>query len=47
MKKIANDFYLVTAAMELVNFPIILPFSKSWYGKKAADMILADARGAV
>lgn len=42
VKKIAHDFFLVTAAMELVNFPIILPFTKSWYGKKAADMILEE-----
>jgi C-22 sterol desaturase len=42
VKKIADDFYLITAALELVNFPIILPFSKSWYGKKAADMVLEE-----
>ncbi|KAF2101433.1 cytochrome P450 61 [Rhizodiscina lignyota] len=42
MKKIANDYYLITAALELVNFPIILPFTKSWYGKKAADMVLDE-----
>ena len=40
--KIAHDFYLITAALELVNFPIILPFTKSWYGKKAADMVLEE-----
>lgn len=37
VRKIADDYYLVTAAMELVNFPIILPFTKSWYGRKTAD----------
>ncbi|KAF2205763.1 cytochrome P450 sterol C-22 desaturas-like protein [Delitschia confertaspora ATCC 74209] len=42
MKKIADDYYLITAALELVNFPIILPFTKSWYGKKAADMVLVE-----
>ncbi|OCK82361.1 cytochrome P450 61 [Lepidopterella palustris CBS 459.81] len=42
MKKIADDYYLITAALELVNFPIILPFTKSWYGKKAADMVLEE-----
>ncbi|RMZ89311.1 hypothetical protein DV736_g3446, partial [Chaetothyriales sp. CBS 134916] len=42
VKKIAHDYYLITAALELVNFPIILPFTKSWYGKKAADMVLAE-----
>lgn len=42
VKKIADDYYLITAAMELVNFPIIIPFTKTWYGKKAADMVLAE-----
>lgn len=42
MKKIADDYYNITAAMELVNFPIILPFTKTWYGKKAADMVLDE-----
>lgn len=42
MKKIADDYYLITAALELVNFPIILPFTKTWYGKKAADMVLDE-----
>ncbi|KAJ9654043.1 RNA polymerase C-22 sterol desaturase [Neophaeococcomyces mojaviensis] len=42
VKKIAHDFYLITAALELVNFPIILPLTKSWYGKKAADMTLDE-----
>ena len=42
VKKIADDYYNITAALELVNFPIILPFTKSWYGKKAADMALDE-----
>lgn len=42
VKKIADDYYLVTAALELVNFPIIVPFTKTWYGKKAADMVLNE-----
>lgn len=42
VKKIADDYYLITAALELVNFPIILPFTKTWYGKKAADMVLTE-----
>lgn len=42
VKKIADDYWMVTAALELVNFPIILPFTKTWYGKKAADMVLAE-----
>ncbi|PYI11263.1 cytochrome P450 61 [Aspergillus sclerotiicarbonarius CBS 121057] len=42
VKKIADDYYLITEAMELVNFPIILPFTKAWYGKKASEMVLAE-----
>lgn len=42
VKKIADDYYLITAALELVNFPIIIPFTKTWYGKKASDMVLAE-----
>lgn len=42
VKKIANDYYQITAALELVNFPIILPFTKTWYGKKAADLVLEE-----
>ncbi|CAH0059653.1 unnamed protein product, partial [Clonostachys solani] len=42
IKNIADDYYLITAALELVNFPIILPYSKAWYGKKAADMVLIE-----
>lgn len=40
VKAIADDYYNVTAALELVNFPIIIPFTKTWYGKKAADKVL-------
>jgi len=42
VKKIADDYYLITAALELVNFPIILPFTKTWYGKKASEMVLSE-----
>ena len=42
IKKIAEDYYLITAALELVNFPLILPFTKGWYGKKAADLVLEE-----
>lgn len=42
VKKIADDYYLITAALELVNFPFIIPFTKTWYGKKAADMVLSE-----
>lgn len=37
VKEIADNYYRVTAALELVNFPIILPYTKTWYGKKIAD----------
>ncbi|KAK9351725.1 cytochrome P450 [Lipomyces doorenjongii] len=40
VKIIADNYYRITEALELVNFPIILPFTKAWYGKKAADMTL-------
>ncbi len=40
IKKVADDYYLVTAALELVNFPVIIPFTKTWYGKKTADMTM-------
>ncbi|KAK4166003.1 cytochrome P450 61 [Cladorrhinum sp. PSN259] len=42
VKKIADDYYLITEALELVNFPIIIPFTKTWRGKKASDMVLAE-----
>lgn len=40
--KIADDYYLITAALELVNFPVVIPYTKTWYGKKAADMVLLE-----
>ena len=42
VKKIADNYWLITAALELVNFPIIIPFTKTYYGKKAADMVLDE-----
>ncbi|OAX77836.1 hypothetical protein ACJ72_07860 [Emergomyces africanus] len=42
IKHIADDYYLITAALELVNFPIIIPFTKTWYGKKSSDMVLRE-----
>lgn len=42
VKKIADDYYHITAALELVNFPIIIPFTRTWYGKKASDMVLEE-----
>lgn len=37
IQMIADNYYKVTAALELVNFPIIIPYTKTWYGKKIAD----------
>jgi C-22 sterol desaturase len=44
VKKIADDFYCITAALELVNSPLSLyiPYSKVWKGKRAADGVLAE-----
>ena len=42
VKKIADDYYNITAALELVNFPFIIPFTKTWYGKKASNMVLEE-----
>lgn len=42
IRKISDDYYMITAALELVNFPIILPYTKTWYGKKAADMVMVE-----
>ena len=42
IKKIADDYYLITAALELVNFPITSCYTKTWYGKKAADMVMVE-----
>lgn len=41
--KISNDFYLATAALELVNVPLSLyiPFTKPWLGKRTADAVHA------
>ncbi|KAJ5729166.1 Cytochrome P450 61 [Penicillium malachiteum] len=41
VKKIADDFYLATAALELVNVPlsIYVPFTKPWRGKRTADAV--------
>jgi sterol 22-desaturase len=44
VKKIADDFYLITAALELVNVPfsIYVPFTKCWRGKRIADAVVAE-----
>jgi len=44
VKRIADDFYLVTAALELVNVPLSLyiPGTKPWRGKRTADAVHAE-----
>lgn len=42
VKEISENYYKITAALELVNFPIILPYTKTWYGKKCADYVLSE-----
>ncbi|KAE9366219.1 cytochrome P450 [Stipitochalara longipes BDJ] len=44
VKKIADDYYCITAALELVNVPlsIYVPYTKVWRGKRAADGVLAE-----
>ncbi|KAJ3550271.1 hypothetical protein NM208_g60 [Fusarium decemcellulare] len=44
VKRITEDFYQITAALELVNIPlsIYVPFTKCWRGKRTADAVLAE-----
>lgn len=44
IRKIADDYYCITAALELVNVPLSLyvPYTKVWLGKRAADGVLAE-----
>jgi C-22 sterol desaturase len=44
IKRIADDFYHVTAALELVNIPYSthIPFTKCWHGKRIASAIQAE-----
>ncbi|KAL4881674.1 cytochrome P450 61 [Aspergillus karnatakaensis] len=44
IKRIADDFYLVTDALELVNVPLSMyvPFTKVWRGKRTADAVHAE-----
>jgi C-22 sterol desaturase len=44
VKRIADDFYLVTAALELVNIPLSMyvPFIKPWLGKRTADAVQVE-----
>ncbi|ROV92063.1 hypothetical protein VPNG_09829 [Cytospora leucostoma] len=44
VKKIADDFYLATAALELVNVPLSMyvPYTKTWLGKRTSDAVIAE-----
>ncbi|KAH7359606.1 cytochrome P450 [Pyrenochaeta sp. MPI-SDFR-AT-0127] len=44
VKRIADDFYLVTAALELVNIPfsMYVPGTKPWKGKRTADAVQVE-----
>lgn len=44
IKRISDDFYLATAAFELVNVPmsIHIPGSKQWRGKRVCDAVHAE-----
>ncbi|OZJ05367.1 hypothetical protein BZG36_01546 [Bifiguratus adelaidae] len=39
-QKISTAYLRVTAALELVNFPIALPFTKVWYAMRAREFIV-------
>lgn len=40
IKQISEDYWYITAAMELVNFPFALPYTKVWYGIKARKTVI-------
>lgn len=40
IKQISDDYWYITAAMELVNFPIALPYTKVWYGIQARKTVM-------
>lgn len=44
VKKIADDFYLATAALELVNIPLsmYIPYTKTWRGLRTAKAVRAE-----
>ena len=44
IQKIADEFYIITAALELVNVPlaVYIPFTKPWWGKRISDSVLAE-----
>ncbi|WBW74031.1 C-22 sterol desaturase Erg5 [Schizosaccharomyces osmophilus] len=40
IKHIADEYWNITAAMELVNFPLVLPFTKVWYGIRSRKVVM-------
>jgi sterol 22-desaturase len=40
--QISLNYWRITAAMELVNFPIVLPYTKIWYGIQARKLVLKE-----
>jgi sterol 22-desaturase len=40
--EISMNYWRITAAMELVNFPLVLPFTKIWYGIQARKLVLRE-----
>jgi C-22 sterol desaturase len=42
VKNIADNSSLIPAALDLVTFPLIIPYTRAWYSKKAADMVLSE-----
>jgi sterol 22-desaturase len=42
VKEISTNYWRITAAMELVNFPIVLPYTKLWYGIEARKIVLRE-----
>jgi C-22 sterol desaturase len=42
VKEISINYWRITAAMELVNFPLVLPFTKIWYGIQARKVVLTE-----
>lgn len=40
IQQISKDYWYITAAMELVNFPLVLPYTKVWYGIQARKVVI-------
>ncbi|BFZ57218.1 RNA polymerase C-22 sterol desaturase [Savitreella phatthalungensis] len=40
IRKISDDYWRITDALELVNFPLALPYTKVWYGIEARKTVM-------